>query len=215
MVCIKVKKSDVIEWTIFLIVMLIVWSHVNVVVSNSMFPVMKRGDFVIVENANLEFNPKDVNVGDIVVYNAHWPKFEHNQVVKEIIIDNKTLFIFKGDITEPVIHRVIEKIYINNNPYYIIKGDNNPTYDPELVSYKQIRQRVIVIDGHPLVIPYLGYISIYLKENVWILVIIIVILFAYDYFKKEREGKSNKNSKDSSNDNNKNNKNNSINSKNK
>ena len=49
-----------------MIILLLVWSHVNVVVSDSMYPIMKRGDFVIVENAGFEFNPNDVNVGDIV-----------------------------------------------------------------------------------------------------------------------------------------------------
>ncbi|HIQ31870.1 MAG TPA: S26 family signal peptidase, partial [Methanothermococcus okinawensis] len=33
-------------------VFIIVWTHVNVVVSNSMYPVLKRGDLVVVENAH-------------------------------------------------------------------------------------------------------------------------------------------------------------------
>jgi signal peptidase len=160
-----------------------------------MYPVMERGDFVIVENANWEFNPNNVNVGDIVIYNAHWPKYKENKLEYVVNIGDKHLGVFVGDHTEPVIHRVIQKLNINNNTYFIIKGDNNPTYDPELVSVSQIRQRVVMINGTPLVIPYIGYISILLKEHIWIVAIIILIWYLYDWH-------VNKNKKNNSNNNN-------------
>ena len=77
---IKITKKDIKEWAVFLTVLLVVWTHINVVVSDSMYPIMKRGDFVVVKNANWEFNPEDVQVGDIVVYKAHWANYKENRV---------------------------------------------------------------------------------------------------------------------------------------
>ena len=90
------------------------------VVSDSMYPVMKRGDLVVVENAYWEFNPEDVKVGDIVVYDAHWP-LSGNRIDYIIYLDNKTLYIYSGNYTRPVIHRVIEKVKIGNEYYIITK----------------------------------------------------------------------------------------------
>ena len=94
------------------------------------------------EKANLlglqEFNPEDVQVGDIVVYNAAWHK-------------------------EPVIHRVIKIGQINGTTVYEIKGDNNNAPDPYYVTPSQITSRVVTINGQPLIIPKIGYISIWIR----------------------------------------------------
>ena len=114
----------------------------NVVVSGSMEPVMYRGDIVVLEKANLlglqEFNPDEVEVGDIVVYNAAW----HDG---------------------PVIHRVIEKGQINSTTVFKIKGDNNDVADPYWVTESQITSRVITFNGQPVIIPKIGYISIWIR----------------------------------------------------
>jgi len=150
-----------------------------------MYPVMKRGDLVVVENAHWEFSPEDVEVGDIVVYDAHWPL--GGKIVYTFQVGNKTLAIYNGDETRPVIHRVIEKVNIEGKYYIITKGDNNPTYDPELISLDQIRRRAITINGKPLIIPYVGYISIYLKEYIWIVMPLIIIWIIYDYIKEKKK----------------------------
>lgn len=118
--------------------------HLNVVVSGSMEPEFYRGDIVAVEKANLlglgiqEFNPEDVKVGDIVVYNAKW-------------------------VNEPVIHRVINITEINGSTYYVIKGDNNNAADPYYVHPSQITDRAITLGDKPIVIPYVGNINLWLK----------------------------------------------------
>ncbi|WP_456373075.1 S26 family signal peptidase [Methanocaldococcus sp.] len=185
-----------------------------------MYPIMKRGDLVVVENAGFEFNPKDVKVGDIVVYKAHWPYYQsllYNLDYKLGLNPIKTLYIFNETTTNkitvkylgklktnngfynivelyipksptmPVIHRVIEKVNFDNKTYFIIKGDNNPINDPELVNVNQIKQRVVVIDGHPLVIPYIGYLSIWLKEYWYIVVLFIVLYYLYSYLRGGKE----------------------------
>ncbi len=172
-----------------------------------MYPVFKRGDLIIVENAGWEF--KDINVGDIVVYKAHWPNINFN--IYALIKKNPedTLFLFnvskKNSIvikylgkadnfyiyeidgyfnTLPVVHRVIKKIDFRGETYYITKGDNNPIHDPELIRKDQIVQKVVTINGKPLVIPYLGYLSIYAKEYWYLIILGIVLYYGYRYLKE-------------------------------
>lgn len=84
-----------------------------VVVSNSMEPTLYEGDIAIVED-----NPDNIQVGDIVIYDATW-------------------------YPRPIIHRVIDiKHDSYGNTLYVIKGDNNPVPDPELVYRSQITSKV-------------------------------------------------------------------------
>lgn len=135
-------KKEIISYVVLLIIVLLVASHLNVVVSGSMEPVFYRGDIVVVEKADFfgiqEFDPNTVQVGDIVVYNAVW-------------------------YNSPVIHRVINITEINGTTLYMIKGDNNDVPDPYYVKADQIRDRVVTFGDSPVVIPKLGYITIFLK----------------------------------------------------
>ena len=137
-----IDLKEIAVYIVLIIAVLIVAQHLNVVVSGSMEPVMYRGDIVVLEQADLlgfhEFNPADVQVGDIVVYNAAWHE-------------------------GPVIHRVIEIGQINDTTVYKIKGDNNKVADPYWVTEGQIKSRVVTINGQPLIIPKLGYISIWIR----------------------------------------------------
>ena len=134
--------KEIASYIIILAVVLIVAQHLNVVVSGSMEPVFYRGDIVAVEKTNLlgiqEFNPKDVQVGDIVVYNAKW-------------------------FNQPVIHRIIDINEINGKTVYEIKGDNNNRSDPYYVTADQIQAKVIKWGDKPVVIPYIGTISLWLR----------------------------------------------------
>ena len=141
------QTQELIGYIAIIIIGIILAQHLNVVVSGSMEPVFYRGDVVLVEKANFlglnEFNTSDVNVGDIVVYAATW-------------------------FPEPVIHRVI---YNGTTPegqlYYVTKGDNNPGPDPVVVYPNQIEEKVVTLGGNPgkspIVIPYVGYITIWIR----------------------------------------------------
>lgn len=103
-------------------------SNTNVVVSESMAPALHRGDIVIVDK-----NPDNIQVGDIVVYNAVW-------------------------FSKPVIHRVIAiKNDSNGNTVYQMKGDNLSMPDPKLVSKNQIISKAVKI------IPKIGYITLWIR----------------------------------------------------
>ena len=68
--------KEIIGYAVLIVVLLIASQHLNVVVSGSLEPVFFRGDILIVEKTNFlgiqEFGPHDVQVGDIVVYDAVW-----------------------------------------------------------------------------------------------------------------------------------------------
>ena len=105
-----------------------------VMVSTSMEPSIYRGDVVQVEN-----NPKNIQIGDIITYNATW-------------------------IPEEVLHRVIAIHKAENGTtYFIAKGDNNPVQDPEPVYQNQIVSKVVKSNGQPVVIPKIGYISLWIR----------------------------------------------------
>lgn len=138
------SKKEIVAYVIIILLALVLAQHLNVVVSGSMEPEFYRGDIVVVEKANLfglgiqEFDPNDVQVGDIVVYNAEW-------------------------VDEAVIHRVINITEINGSTYFVIKGDNNDVPDPYYVSSDQITDRVVTLGDDPLIIPYIGNINLWLR----------------------------------------------------
>jgi len=116
-----------------------------VVVSGSMEPVFYRGDVVVVEKTNLlglglqEINPSDLKIGDIIIYQATW-------------------------FPEPVIHRIISiQTGADGQTYYVTKGDNNPEADPALVSASQVQAKVVSIGNQPLIIPKIGYITLWIR----------------------------------------------------
>ena len=137
-----IDLKEIAVYIVLIILVLIAAQHLNVVVSGSMEPVMYRGDIVVLEKANLlgfqEFNPAEVEVGDIVVYNAAW----HDG---------------------PVIHKKKKKGQINSTTVFKIKGDNNDVADPYWVTESQITSRVITFNGQPVIIPKIGYISIWIR----------------------------------------------------
>ena len=134
--------KEIASYVIILIIVLIAAQHLNVVVSGSMEPAFYRGDIVLVEKADFlginEFNPDDVQVGDVVVYDAKW-------------------------FDQPVIHRVIRIAEINGTTMYVIKGDNNDSPDPYYVTSDQIKEKVVTLGDNLVIIPKIGYLSLWLR----------------------------------------------------
>ncbi|WP_407414448.1 signal peptidase I [Methanobrevibacter sp.] len=137
-----IDYKEMASYVIILIIVLIAAQHLNVVVSGSMEPAFYRGDIVLVEKADLfgisEFNPEDVEVGDVVVYDAAW-------------------------YDQPVIHRIIGTADINGTTMYVIKGDNNNSPDPYYVNPSQIKEKVVTFGDNLVVIPKIGYLSLWLR----------------------------------------------------
>ncbi len=139
--------KEILSYVAIIIIGVILAQHLNVVVSGSMEPVFYRGDVVVIEKTNFlglsELNTSDINVGDIVIYDATW-------------------------FPEPVIHRVVFKgTDPNGRLYYKTKGDNNPTEDQGVVYPQQIQAKVINLGGNPgqtpFAIPKIGYITLFIR----------------------------------------------------
>lgn len=139
--------KEILSYVAIIIIGIILAQHMNVVVSGSMEPVFARGDVVVIQKTNFlgisELNTSDLNVGDIVIYDATW-------------------------FSEPVIHRIISKgTSPDGRLYYITKGDNNPTPDPAPVYPEQIQAKVISFGGNPgeipFIIPYVGHITLLIR----------------------------------------------------
>ena len=69
--------KEIASYAIIIILAIVLAAHLNVVVSGSMEPAFYRGDIVVTQGTNVygiqEFNPEtDVNVGDVVIYDATW-----------------------------------------------------------------------------------------------------------------------------------------------
>ena len=138
----EIDFKEIASNVVILIIVLIAAQHLNVVVSGSMEPAFYRGDIVLVEKADFlginEFNASDVKVGDVVVYDAAW-------------------------YDQPVIHRIINITDINGTTMYVIKGDNNDSPDPYYVTSSQIKEKVVTVDDNLVVIPKIGYLSLWLR----------------------------------------------------
>ena len=138
----EIDYKEIASYVIILIIVLIAAQHLNVVVSGSMEPAFYRGDIVLVQKADFfgvhEFNPDDVQVGDVVVYDAKW-------------------------FDQPVIHRIIRIAEINGTTMYVIKGDNNDSPDPYYVTSDKIKEKVVTFGDNLVVIPKIGYLSLWLR----------------------------------------------------
>ena len=95
---------------------------------------MEKADFFGIH----EFDPADIQIGDVVVYDAAW-------------------------FDQPVIHRVINITDINGTTMYMIKGDNNDRPDPYYVKKEQIQEKVVTFGDNLVVIPKIGYLSLWLR----------------------------------------------------
>lgn len=112
------------------------------VISHSMDPTFTRGDMLILKGVD----PKEIEIGDIVVYDRPGSKY-------------------------PIVHRVIERKEYAGKVYIITKGDNNyypdtgwvriPGSNPEYwIPAEAVRGKVIAI------VPKLGYPSILFREKI-------------------------------------------------
>ncbi len=132
----KVSASTVIDAVIFILVIsflvlnLLGIVTLAVVEGKSMEPTLQTGDLVLV----IRVSPKDIHVGDIIVYKKLGGTF--------------------------IIHRVIKIKHVDDQFYYVTQGDNNPIPDGPGVPYRDVIGKVVSINDAPIKIPVIGYLSL-------------------------------------------------------
>lgn len=127
--------------------------RISVVTSDSMSTIDPSNE------DRLENYKERINKGDLIVSetNINYDDIKINDVI--IYFNGKTL----------VCHRVINKFIEDNNEFLITQGDANNVSDG-IISFKQVKGRVIDV------IPYIGYVNLYLTSPYGVLAICLVIL---------------------------------------
>ncbi len=145
------------------------WSPFMVVMSGSMVPALRVGWIIIVKSVPAA----QIRVGNIIVYHSTDP-----------------------EIPDPIVHRVIKVNYINGTLYFLTKGDANPINDAQ-AGFEPANgiPQARVIGKVVYVIPYLGYVVLFLKQPpVYIMLVALLVAFIVADFvsdtthRKEREG---------------------------
>lgn len=131
------ELKEISTYIIIIIIGITMSHYMNVISSGSMEPVLYKGDVVIID-----YNPSSIDIGDIIIYDARW--FQNKHVIHRVIA--------KGESTD-------------GNIIYILKGDNNAYQDPEPVSPTDVIAKVVSINNHTLIIPKIGYITLWFQGN--------------------------------------------------
>ncbi|WXG41010.1 MAG: signal peptidase I [Candidatus Freyarchaeum deiterrae] len=132
---------------------------------SSMAPNMYYGDVGVIQNVP----PYQIGIGDVIVFNAYnW--YLYNYTIPPA----------------PVMHRVIDVKFEDGQFWYKTWGDNrltNPTPDPGWTPDWLVYGKVI------LTLPRIGLVSIWFNEGGYILVVVILAIFAvvYGIWESEKE----------------------------
>lgn len=149
----KIRPKEIVSLIVLMMVVLLVInvglreltgssSPLAVVRGNSMYPLLREGDIILLSKKS----PEEIKVGDIVVYRS-----------------------LKGNL---IVHRVIGIELVNGVYYFKTKGDNNILDDKFLNEYDNglgVNQDRIVgvairVGNSVLKIPYLGSIALILSR---------------------------------------------------
>ena len=131
-------------------------SPLVVVTSDSMETTLSRGHLLILQSQA----PEDINVGEIIVYNADW----HTQA--------------------PVVHRVIQRDYVDGEYRYYTQGDNNNQPDPLYRTYDDIVGVVV------FAIPWIGNVTLFLQTPGVLpvaLVLLLILIIIPEFLPKKDE----------------------------
>lgn len=111
--------------------------HSFVVLSGSMEPTASPGDAIVVE----EINPAKIEAGDVIAFQ-------------------------KSRDGVPTTHRVVTVTQSDSGLAFITKGDANEDTDPAAVPASRVVGRVMTVEGHLFVIPYVGHVILFIGTPV-------------------------------------------------
>lgn len=107
--------------------------HSFVVLSGSMEPTASAGDAIIVESVD----PTEIESGDVIAFQ-------------------------KSQQGVPTTHRVVTVLESDAGLEFLTQGDANLDPDPGAVAQAQVIGRVMSVEGHLLVIPYIGHVILFI-----------------------------------------------------
>ncbi|RLE50129.1 MAG: signal peptidase I [Candidatus Methanomethylicota archaeon] len=141
--------------------------------TGSMEPTIAKGSLLIIQG----IAPKDVKVGDIVVYKLPYAR------------RYTILFVFSYYVPSPIVHRVIAKTVVNGEYYFLTKGDANSIPDQNPLDVNTWLRGEDILGKVLFTIPYIGYFYLWAKTPIGTIVIaaIIVILAASLVFNEAKE----------------------------
>lgn len=111
--------------------------HSFVVLSGSMEPTASPGDAIIVESVAAT----RIDTGDVIAF----------QTSQDGV---------------PTTHRVVSVMRSEAGLEFMTKGDANADTDPEAVPQARVIGRVMSVEGHLLVIPYIGHVILFIETPV-------------------------------------------------
>lgn len=147
----------------------------SVIRSNSMYPVWERGDMVIIENTS---SKDEIQIGDIIFFKAE-----------------------EGNLSGQgwIAHRVMNG---NESKGFITKGDANAESDQVkdgiLIQRDWVAGRAMTIGDTPIVIPKLGYLSLWMEKyqgNPYILpgfALVLALIIGVGELKNSKKNKNRK-----------------------
>lgn len=133
-------------------------SPLVVVTSESMLPTLDRGHLLILQRQA----PEDINVGEIIVYNADWHA------------------------SAPVVHRIIQRDYVDGEYRYYTQGDNNNIPDRSYRTYDDIVGVAIAS------VPWIGNITLFLQTPgvlPVVMILLIALMIIPEFLPKKDEEK--------------------------
>ncbi len=146
------KLSKLIDIALYIIVAIILLAAITSVIwkkpvmfssvrSNSMYPLFRRGDMLLIKNIS---SRDTIDIGDIIVFKAE-----------------------EGSLADSgwIVHRIVDG---NQSLGFITKGDANEYADqtpggPDLVKREWIAGRVLTIGDKVLKIPLIGYLPLWME----------------------------------------------------
>ena len=133
-------------------------SPLVVVTSESMLPTLDRGHLLVLQRQA----PEDINVGEIIVYNADWHP------------------------SAPVVHRIIQRDYVDGEYRYYTQGDNNDRPDQSYRTYDDIVGVAIAS------VPWIGNITLFLQTPgvlPVVMILLIALMIIPEFLPKKDEEK--------------------------
>ncbi|TFG31121.1 signal peptidase I, partial [Candidatus Thorarchaeota archaeon] len=129
--------------------------------SESMLPTLDVGHLLVLQARA----PEQIQVGDIIVFNAHY----HDKPIVHRIVEIENATVVVDNVTIYELH-------------YFTQGDNNDLRDPMYRVYEDIIGVVV------LAIPYVGHITLFLHEPYGLAIVMILfvaLLILPEFFMKD------------------------------